>query len=107
MSGAISKENHDLQGALANVEKASEDVRVAAGALALAEKNLDRAKSELTEALAHPCAFQLTILYNGLEREIEAKADEHVKVLLARAIAALDPRPIPTRCRCSRKMVAN
>jgi hypothetical protein len=34
-------------------------------------------------------------VYNGLQREIEAQADELVKVLLARAIAAFGPPPNP------------
>lgn len=91
----MSEENHVLQHALANVEKASEDMRIAAGALQLAERSLERAKSELIEARDHPRAFKVTILYNGLEREIEAKADELVKVLLACAIAAFGSPPNP------------
>jgi len=66
MSEIVCKENDDLQSALANVEKASEDVRVAAGALQLAEKNLERAEAELNEAREHTRAFKVTILYNGL-----------------------------------------
>ena len=40
-------------------------------------------------------AFKVRILYNGLEREIEAKLDELVKVLLAHAIAAFGSSPNP------------
>ena len=38
------------------------------------------------DALKH--SFTVKVLYNGLEREIEAKAEELVKKLLADAIAA-------------------
>jgi hypothetical protein len=95
MSGAVCKDNDDLQRVLADLEKASEDVRVAAGALQLAEKNLKRAEAELEEAREHPRAFKVTILYNGLQREIEAKLDELVKVLLAHSIAAFGSPPNP------------
>lgn len=94
MSEAVCKDD-DLQHAIADVEKASEDVRVAAGALELAEKNLERAECELKEAREHPHTFNVTVLYNGLEREIETKSDELVKDLLVRAIAAFGSPPNP------------
>jgi hypothetical protein len=95
MSEAICKDVDDLQRALADLEKASEEVRVAAGTLRLAEKNLERAAAEVKEAREHPRTFKVIVLYNGLEREIEAKPDELVKVLLARAIAAFGSPPNP------------
>jgi len=78
----------EVERALADIEKAGEDVLLAAGALQVAEKNLERAEHELEEAREHPRSFRVTVLYNGLEREVEAKANELVKALLAQAITA-------------------
>jgi hypothetical protein len=77
----------EVERALADVEQAGADVRRAAGALDVAEEKLERAEHELEEAEKHK-SFKVTVLYNGLEREIEAKPEELVKKLLADAIAA-------------------
>ena len=78
----------EIQRALADVEQAGVDVRSAAGALEVAEEKLGRAEHALEEAEKHERGFKVTVLYNGLEREIVAKPDELVKKLLADAIAA-------------------
>jgi hypothetical protein len=77
----------EVQRALADVEQAGVDVRRAVGALEVAEEKLDRAEHTLEEAEKHKL-FKVTVLYNGLEREVEAKPDELVKKLLVDAIAA-------------------
>ena len=87
MSDVDCKDN-EVQRALADVEQAGADVRRAAGALEVAEEKLERAEHELEEAEKHKREFKVTVLYNGLEREIEAKPEELVKTLLASAIAA-------------------
>lgn len=86
-------ETDDVKRALIDVEKAGEDVRVAAGALAVAETNLEHAEHELKEAQEHPANFTVDVIYNGLTRRIDAKADELVKALLTRAIAAFGNPP--------------
>ncbi len=88
-------DDEDLKRAVVNLEKASDEVRQAAGALQLAEGNLERAEVELQEVREHPRSFKVTVIYNGLEREIEVKADELVKALLARAITAFGSPPNP------------
>jgi hypothetical protein len=50
-------------------------------------------EAELKEAREDTRVSKVTILYNGLDRKIEAKADELVKVLLAQAIAAFGSPP--------------
>jgi hypothetical protein len=87
MVGEVKCENDEAQRALADVEQAGADVRRAAGALEVAEEKLERAEHELEEAEKHK-PFKVTVLYNGLEREVEAKPEELVKTLLAAAIAA-------------------
>lgn len=77
----------EVQSALTDVEQAGADVRRAAGALEVAEVKLERAEHALEEAEKHK-PFKVTVLYNGLERQVEAKPDELVKKLLADAIAA-------------------
>lgn len=76
-----------VQRALADVEQAGADVHRAADALEVAEEKLDRAEHALEDAEKHE-PFKVPVLYNGLEREVEAKPDELVKKLLADAIAA-------------------
>lgn len=95
MTDVICSDDEDILHALANLKKASEEVRAAAGALELAEKNLERAEAELKEAREHSRKFKVTVLYNGLERENPAEADELVKTLLARAVAAFGSPPNP------------
>src|SRR5271163_2263299 len=79
--------NDEVERALADVEQAGADVRRAAGTLEMAEEKLERAEHALEEAEKHK-PFRVKVLYNGLEREVEAKPDELVKTLLAAAIAA-------------------
>lgn len=52
------------------------------------EGEVERAFADVDKTREHPHSFKVTVLYNGLEREVEAKSDELVKILLAQAIAA-------------------
>ena len=86
--GETECKNDEVERALGDVEQAGADVRRTAGALEVAEEKLERAETALEEAERHKHSFSVTVLYNGLERQVEAKPDELVKKLLADAIAA-------------------
>jgi len=88
-------EDADVVRALANVERAGEEVRVATSALEQAAGRLSIAEDELREAREHPRKFQVAVIYNGLQKNLAAERDELVKLLLARAIAAFGSPPQP------------
>jgi exonuclease VII small subunit len=84
-----------LEHAIADLEKASAEVHAATNALRIAEQNLEHAEVEVKNARENPHAFKVSVFYNGLERDLEVKANELIKDLLARAIAAFGSLPNP------------
>jgi hypothetical protein len=77
--------------------------------LRLAERDLEKAlereqearhevEAEVAEAiqeLEHPREFTVEILYDGVKKKFEVRAEETVKALLEKAIAAFGPLPNP------------
>src|SRR5436190_767172 len=75
---------HDLEKALEKEEEAQHDVK--------------KAEAEVAEAireLEHPKEFTVEILYDGIKKKFEVRAEETVKALLDKALAAFGPLPNP------------
>lgn len=75
---------HDLEKALEKEEEAQHDVK--------------KAEAEVAEAireLEHPKEFTVEILYDGIKKKFEVRAQETVKALLDKALAAFGPLPNP------------
>jgi hypothetical protein len=75
---------HDLEKALEHEQEARHEV--------------EKAEGEVTEAireLEHPPQFTVEILYDGVKKTFEVHAEETVKALLDKALAAFGPLPNP------------
>src|ERR1700761_5705466 len=75
---------HDLEEALKREQEARQGV--------------EKAEAEVAEAireLEHPQQFTVEILYDGVKKTFEVRAEETIKVLLNKAIAAFGPLPNP------------
>jgi hypothetical protein len=63
-----------------------------------ARHEVEKAEGEIAEAireLEHLHAFAVEILYDGVKKKFEVRADETVKALLDKALAAFGPLPNP------------
>ena len=63
-----------------------------------ARREIEEAEAEIKKAieeLEHPRAFAVEILYDGVKKKFEVRAEETVKALLDKAIAAFGPLPNP------------
>jgi hypothetical protein len=63
-----------------------------------ARHEVEKAEGEIAEAigeLEHPHAFTVEILYDGVKKKFEVRAEETVKALLDKALAAFGPLPNP------------
>jgi hypothetical protein len=75
---------HDLEKALEKEPEARHEV--------------EKAEVEVAEAireLEHPQEFTVEILYDGVKKKFNVRAEERVKTLLDKAIAAFGPLPNP------------
>lgn len=75
---------HDLEKALENGPEARQEVEKAEGEVAEAIRELE-----------HPREFTVEILYDGVKKRFEVRAEERVKALLDKALAAFGPLPNP------------
>ena len=60
--------------------------------------DVEKAEGEVAEAireLEHPREFTVEILYDGVKKKFEVRAEETVKALLDKALAAFGPLPNP------------
>lgn len=63
-----------------------------------ARHEVEKAEAEVTEAireLEHPLEFTVEILYDGVKKKFDVRAEERVKALLDKALAAFGPLPNP------------
>jgi hypothetical protein len=75
---------HDLEKALEREQEARHEVKEAEAEVA-----------EAIQELEHPREFTVEILYDGVKKKFEVRAEETVKALLEKAIAAFGPLPNP------------
>jgi hypothetical protein len=90
--------NHVAEEPIEHLRHAEHDLEKALEREAEARRGVEKAEAEVAEAIKeieHPREFAVEILYDGVKKKFEVRAEETVKALLDKAIAAFGPLPNP------------
>jgi hypothetical protein len=83
---------------LEHLRRAEQDLNKVVEKEPEARQEVEKAEAEVAEAireLEYPREFIVEILYDGVKKKFDVRADERVKALLDKALAAFGPLPNP------------